>query len=333
MTGVQRSIGSPPTVGDERPTLRRLAKAVGRWLDAYAARGVPITVAVSGGADSLALALATRSEAQRQGHPVAAVTVDHGLQQGSAVRAEQTADVLRSLGYDAVTIAAVRVTGSGGTEAAARRARYEALYRHAGDGAVLLGHTLDDQAETVLLGLSRGSGPRSIAGMPAFSKPYGRPLLGFRRADTEAVCAEAGLQPWQDPHNVDPSFTRVRLRREVLPLLEEVLGGGVAAALARTADQLREDTDLLDDLAAELARSALSGAALRIDVLRSQPAALRRRAERWWLLAAGVTGLTADHLTRVDRLVVDVAGAQAVRMPGSLDAVVDAGMLRLRPAR
>jgi tRNA(Ile)-lysidine synthase len=314
------------------PALRRVTKAVGHWLDAHATRGSRITVAVSGGADSLALAAATVLEAVRQGHPVAAATVDHGLQAGSDRQAARVADQLRGLGYPTVTVLPVRVTGSGGPEAAARRARYDALFPLAGDGAVLLGHTLDDQAETVLLGLSRGSGPRSIAGMAPFSAPWGRPLLGLRRADTEAACAEAGLAPWQDPHNDDPAFTRVRLRHEVLPLLEDVLGGGVAAALARTGQQLQEDADVLDGLGVDLARRALTGAAMRLDELQPAPAALRRRAIRWWLIAAGVSGLTADHLMRVDQLVADPGGVAAVRLPGRLDAVTDATTLRLRPA-
>jgi tRNA(Ile)-lysidine synthase len=313
------------------PAQRRIAKVVGHWLDRYAVRGATMTVACSGGADSLALALGTLAEAGRQGHRIAAATVDHGLQPGSAQRAEATAELLSRMGYPQVRILTVAVDGRGGMEASARRARYDALYPLAGDGSILLGHTLDDQAETVLLGLSRGSGPRSIAGMAAYGRPYGRPLLGIRRAETEMACEEAGLTPWHDPQNVDPAFTRVRIRREVLPLLEEVLGGGVAPALARTAGQLQEDAEVLDELAAKLARAALDGAALQLGGLQIQPAALRRRAVRWWLIAAGVTGLTADHLSRVDRLVTNPSGNTAVRLPGHLDAVVDAGQLRLRP--
>ncbi len=314
------------------PALRRIARAVGLWLDGYAAPGCTVTVAVSGGADSLALAAATVVEGHRQGHRIAAATVDHGLQKGSGRQAAHVAGQLRGLGYEDVSVLPVRVTGGGGVEAAARRARYDALYPLAGDGAVLLGHTLDDQAETVLLGLGRGSGPRSIAGMAPFSRPWGRPLLGLRRADTEAACAEVGLTPWHDPHNADPAFTRARLRHEVLPLLEEVLGGGVAPALARTGAQLREDGEVLDTLAADLARAALDGAVLQLAVLQPAPTALRRRAIRWWLIAAGVSGLTADHLHRVDLLVTNPAGTQAVRLPGRLDAVADGPTLRLRPA-
>ena len=171
----------------------------------------------------------------------------------------------------------VRVGAAGGPEAAARAARYRALADAAGDGtAVLLGHTLDDQAETVLLGLGRGSGPRSIAGMRPVDGRWLRPLLGVRRETTRAACTAEQLAYRDDPHNADPRFTRVRLRREVLPLLEDTLQGGVAAALARTAELLRDDLDALDDLAAALtpATGALPAAELaRAAARRSGPGA------------------------------------------------------------
>ncbi len=209
-------------------------RAVEAWLAGYAP-AASVTVAVSGGPDSLALALAV-ADLGRAGR---SITVDHGLQDGSAEQAAAAAALVGDLGFDARVIR-VAVTGPGGMEAAARRARYAALAEHA-DGPVLLGHTMDDQAETVLLGLGRGSGPRSIAGMRPWTPPWGRPLLGVRRSDTLAACAGAGLTAWDDPHNADPAFTRVRLRREVLPLLDQVLGGGVVPALARTAELLADD--------------------------------------------------------------------------------------------
>ena len=223
----------------------------------------PVLVACSGGADSLALAAAVAFEAPRAGVPAGAVTVDHGLQAGSAARADRTADLLRNLGLDPVTVVRVEVGRDGGPEAAARTARYAALWTAAADrGArIALGHTLDDQAETVLLGLGRGSGPRSVAGMVVDRPPFWRPLLGIRRATTRAACAALELPVWDDPWNTDPAYTRVRLRTEALPLLEDVLGGGVAPALARTAALLREDLDLLDRLAgAELDGLADDGA-------------------------------------------------------------------------
>ena len=289
----------------------------------------PVLVACSGGADSLALAAATAAE--RDG-TVAAV-VDHGLQEGSAERAERTAEVLDGLGVLATVRRAV-VEGPGGTEAAARRARYAALRAAAPEpgSAVLLGHTLDDQAETVLLGLGRGSGPRSISGMRTWDPPWCRPLLGVRRATTRAACAELGLDVWDDPHNTDPRFTRVRLRHEVLPLLEEVLAGGVAEALARTAAQLREDGEALDALAAD----ALVGAGepdgrLRTGPLAALPPAVRRRVVRRWLRGRGVPGLSDAHLRAADRLARPGRDRRGVALPGGLDLVRRDGRLDLAP--
>src|SRR6185312_15719355 len=157
--------------------------------------------------------------------------------------------------------------------------------------------TLDDQAETVLLGLGRGSGPRSIAGMVEHRPPFWRPLLGVRRSATRAACADQGLPVWDDPWNADPDYTRARLRAEVLPLLEDVLGGGVAPALARTAAQLRDDLDALDALAAaELARLDLGVTGLPAEPVAALPTALRRRVLRGWLRAGAVPDLQAVHL-------------------------------------
>jgi tRNA(Ile)-lysidine synthase len=182
---------------------------------------------------------------------------------------------------------------------------------------VLVAHTLDDQAETVLLGLGRGSGARSIAGMRPSDPPWCRPLLGVRRTVTHAACEELGLVPWHDPHNAESRFTRVRLRTEVLPLLEEVLGGGVAEALARTAIGLREDVDLLDALAAEALATASTDGELIVAPLADLPPALRRRVIRRWLLDGGASGLTDGQIRDVDRLVVDWRGRGGVAV-GSL---------------
>ncbi|HVV12327.1 tRNA lysidine(34) synthetase TilS [Amycolatopsis sp.] len=271
-------------------------------------------VAVSGGADSLALAEASAYVARKTGVRVRALVVDHGLQEGSADVAAQAAAQARELGVDAAEVLTVEVTGAGGMEAAARRARYAAL-SSADAGLVLLGHTRDDQAETVLLGLGRGSGPRSIAGMKPFDPPWGRPLLDVPRSATRQACAELGVRPWEDPHNSDPRFRRSRLRAEVLPLLEDVLSGGVAAALARTAAQLREDVETLDELA-----EGLRGTEDTLDAkaLAGVPAALRRRVLRRWLLDAGACDLTDAHLRSVDDLVGKWRGQGGVWLPGSL---------------
>ncbi|ADU01302.1 tRNA lysidine(34) synthetase TilS [Mycolicibacterium gilvum] len=271
----------------------------------------PWCVALSGGPDSLALTAVAATL-----HPTTALIVDHRLQPGSADVAAAAREQALALGCVAAQVLPVDVGSPGGPEAAARTARYRALDDARDGKPVLLGHTLDDQAETVLLGLGRGSGPRSIAGMRPYDLPWGRPLLGVRRDTTHRACAELGLNPWQDPHNLDPRYTRVRLRTEVLPLLEDVLGGGVAEALARTAAALREDTDVLDALAAEAV--APGDADLDVTALADLPAALRRRAVRGWLLAAGARDLTDKHLRAVDALITDWHGQGGVAVPGGL---------------
>jgi tRNA(Ile)-lysidine synthase len=297
----------------------------------------PVLAACSGGADSVALAAALAFEARHAGVRAGGITVDHGLQPGSAERAERTAQLLHGLGLDPVLVRRVAVGAGGGPEGAARTARYETLAAAAAQlGArVALGHTLDDQAETVLLGLGRGSGPRSVAGMvperTADGTTWWRPLLGVRRATTREACADQGLPVWDDPWNADPAYTRARLRGEVLPLLEDVLGGGVAPALARTADLLREDLDALDELAAaELAR--IAGAdELPARELGALPAALRRRVLRGWLRAAGVPDVQAVHLRAVEALVTGWRGQGRVDLPGGAGALRTSGRLVLSP--
>jgi tRNA(Ile)-lysidine synthase len=264
-------------------------------------------VALSGGADSLALAAVAVGERR-----TTALIVDHGLQADSARVADTARRQALDVGCVDAQVLSVDVGSDGGPEAAARNARYAALDA-ARDGApVLLAHTLDDQAETVLLGLGRGSGPRSIAGMRAHDPPWCRPLLGVRRTATHAGCAELGLTPWHDPHNTDARFTRARLRHDVLPLLEDVLGGGVAEALARTAAALREDTDALDDQAARALGALLSGGELQVAALVPLPAAVRRRIIRGWLLDGGASGLTDKQLRAVDALVTTWRGQGGV---------------------
>ncbi|HWC81226.1 MAG TPA: tRNA lysidine(34) synthetase TilS [Pseudonocardiaceae bacterium] len=281
-----------------------------------------LAVAVSGGADSLALAAATAYLAPSQELAVHGLIVDHGLQPDSAAVAEKAAEQLRGLGLAEVRVLPVRVTGFGGMEAAARRARYAALRaaRPAPDALVLLGHTLDDQAETVLLGLGRGSGPRSIAGMRPLDPPWARPLLGLPGRVTMAACTRLGLSPWQDPHNADPRFTRVRLRNEVLPLLEDVLSGGVAPALARTATQLREDADALDAWARTVMETDVTPGqrAVPADGLIDLPVAVRRRVLRLWLLGEGVRELTDPQLRAADDLLGNWRGQGGVWLPGGL---------------
>ncbi len=323
--------------------------AVRRFLAAHRV-GDEVAVACSGGADSLALAAATVHCAGRLGLAVHGLVVDHQLQPDSRTVAQAAAQALHRLGCTAVQVLQTTVDGPGGPEAAARRARYAALRAASPAGAlVLLGHTLDDQAETVLLGLGRGSGPRSVAGMRELDPPWGRPLLGVRRAVTAAACDALGLAPWVDPHNADPRFRRVRLRTEALPLLEDVLAGGVAEALARTAGQLQEDLDLLDDQACALLAQARRGAVpdvavpdvaaldvaaldvtvLDVAALAPAPAALRRRVLRRWLLDAGVVELTDAHLRAADDLIGRWSGQGAVRLPGGVELFRSHGKLHI----
>jgi tRNA(Ile)-lysidine synthase len=282
-----------------------------------------VLVALSGGPDSLALAAATAFEAPRAGLRAGAVIVDHGLQDGSADAAAAAARAATSLGLDPVLVRTVTVGSDGGPEAAARTARYEALAAAAaevGATTVLLGHTLDDQAETVLLGLARGSGATSLQGMAPVAGLYARPLLGIRRSQTEQFCADAELDPWADPQNDDPAYTRVRVRRSVLPMLESELGPGIAEALARTADQLREDSDALDhfaeEIAEELADIAEAGISLPVRALEANPPALRQRLIRLAVASEFHIALSRAHTLEVARLVTDWHGQGPLDLPG-----------------
>ncbi len=295
--------------------------------------GDVVLVAASGGADSLALAAATAFEAPRLGLRAGAVTVDHDLQVGSGERARKVATVLAELGLAPVDVRAVQVGSGGGPEAAARAARYQALDAAAdehGAAVVLLAHTRDDQAETVLLGLARGSGTRSLAGMAAVTGRYRRPLLGLDRATVRA--AADGLPVWEDPHNSDPAFARVRVREAALPALEAALGPGVAAALARTAALSRSDADALDALAGRAATEVTAAdGSLDVAGLDGLPRAVRSRVVRDAALAAGspASDLRAEHVEAVDALVTDWHGQGPLQLPGGVTVSRRCGRLLL----
>jgi len=296
-------------------------------------------VACSGGADSLALAAAAAFEGPRFGVAAGLVTVDHGLQPDSAAQAARVAAFGYELGLDPVEVLPVDVGAAGGLENAARTARYAALSAAAEalDADVLLGHTLDDQAETVLLGLGRGSGPRSLAGMRVRNGRFLRPLLEVRRSTTQEACVALGLPFWDDPHNTDPDRQRARLRTEVLPLLEEVLQGGVAPALARTAALLQDDLDALDAMIVHLqqSRRPLAHEHPEVDVhaLAGLPRALRTRALRAWARAQGAGELTASHTAALDALVTSWHGQGPVDLPAGLRVQRRSGRLHaLRPS-
>jgi tRNA(Ile)-lysidine synthase len=296
--------------------------------------GDRVLVAVSGGADSLALSAAVAHEAPRLGLQPGAVTVDHGLQDGSAQQAKAAVVTCEGFGLAPVIVEKVTVGTWGGPEAAARSARYQALDAVASElevSAILLGHTLDDQAETVLLGLGRGSGARSLAGMPARRGLLRRPFLGVRRETTLAACQALGLAPWSDPHNANPGFARVRVRERALPALVAALGPGVAEALARSAALLRADADALDGWAQEVVVAHDRDGWL-VETLATFPAAVRTRALRSAAIKAGVPAgsLTADQVAEVDRLVTDWHGQGAVSLPGALVAERVCGRLSFR---
>lgn len=314
-------------------------------------------VALSGGADSLALAVAcavlvgTR-EGRRLG-PIGAAVVDHGLQSGSDAVAAAAADVARILGLTPVTVTRVEVARTGdGPEADARRARRKALAaaaRDAGQGGaapgagaavVLTAHTADDQAEQVLLGLARGSGTRTLAGIPARGTLPGgaavvRPLLGLTRADTETICRWAGLTWFEDPHNRDPALLRSRVRTRVLPALEDPdagLGPGVRAGLVRTAAIAAEDAAALDAWAgAEVTRLRVDPPArdprvvsLDLDALAALPAAVRHRVIARAARAAGGQAPPRERILAVDALVTGAraggTSAGPVELPGGVAA-------------
>ncbi len=294
--------------------------------------GSLVLVACSGGPDSVALAGAAGFVAPRAGLRCGAVVVDHGLQEGSAQVAARTADWLRTLA-DPVELASVHVDPAepGGPEAAARAARYTALEQAAartGAAGVLLGHTREDQAETVLLRLARGSGARSLAGMAPVRGIYRRPLLGLARADVRAA-VPPGAPVWEDPHNVHRGYARVRVRLDVLPALAAAVGPGAVAALARTADLLRADADALDGWAAERYGALRDADGLALDGLAALPEAVRRRVLRRAAIDAGAPGgdLSAEHVAALDDLVVRWRGQGPPALPGPLTAERRCGRL------
>ncbi|WP_410814663.1 tRNA lysidine(34) synthetase TilS [Micromonospora sp. 067-2] len=310
------------------PPVAAIRVAVRRALAGLPSGG-PVLVACSGGADSLALAAATAFVAPRLGRTPGLVTVDHGLQTGSAQRAEAVAGWARDAGFTPVVVSRVEVSGrAGGPEAAAREARYQAVTevaRQHGAVAVLTGHTRDDQAETVLLALARGSGPRGLAGMPVGRTVAGvtllRPLLTVDRDQTRAACAVLGLSAWEDPHNTDPSYARSRVRADVLPALVGALGPGVLDNLARTARLVAADNAVLDGLAeTALAAARHPGGGLSVPELFGLAPAVRGRVLHSWAreLGARPGALSFGHVAALDALVTGWHGQGPVDLPGGV---------------
>ncbi|MET7987080.1 MULTISPECIES: tRNA lysidine(34) synthetase TilS [unclassified Streptomyces] len=332
--GTRRSVATPARPPHDRP------RTNSRPLPGEDVAPAPLVlVACSGGADSMALASALAFEAPKLGIRAGGITVDHGLQPGSELRADEVVLRLTELGLAPAESIAVTVGRDGGPEAAARDARYTALdsaaERH-GASAILLGHTRDDQAETVLLGLARGSGIRSLSGMAAVSGAdgrYRRPFLHLDRQTARKACLVQSLPVWDDPHNTDPAYTRSRLRHEGLPALEKALGKGVVEALARTAQLSRDDADALDAWASQAEASVRDAAGLlECAKLYALPPAVRRRILRRAAIEAGAPAgsLFARHIEEIDRLITGWRGQGAINLPGKVVAQRQGGRLVIR---
>ena len=290
--------------------------------------GDAFLVAVSGGADSLALAAALLIESKDLALTPIAITIDHQLQENSHLQAERVFHQLKEYGYDQIIVKKVVVTTQSGIEAGARDARYEAFIQSVEETKavkVFLGHTRDDQAETVLLGLARGSGARSLSGMAADNGIYVRPLLALTREETESACRDFALDFWSDPHNFDTDFTRVRIRREVIPYLEANLDPGISRALVRTAALLRDDADALDMWAAREASD------LDCQRLAALPKAIRTRIIRRALLEAGATPgqVTFEQVAAIEALICAWKGQGAVSLAGGVKVERISGRLSL----
>ena len=297
--------------------------------------GDRILLAVSGGADSLLLAAATNLEASKVGIQLHALVVDHQLQNGSGDVAASAQKKLIELGIIEAKVAQVLVSnnsGNGGMEAAARSARYKALDDEAdriGAVAIFLGHTEDDLAETVLLGLARGSGTRSLSGMAFHVGRYVRPFLELTRAQVLAACKESGIEFWSDPQNEDSSFARVRVRNEILPRMEKEIGPGISKALARTSRILREDADALDLIAGDLFATLVDPTQIPIELISELPSAVRKRVIKRAIEAMGAPTLTAEQIQEVDALIGAWKGQGAVALAGGITVRRDSGRLTL----
>ena len=310
------------------PSLWEIRKVVKPWLSDSSQT---ILFGCSGGADSMALALALFLEAN--GTKVIPVVVDHGLQQGSAQVTTQTISKLKNIGYTQIESAVAQVKITDGLEASARRARYQIFNQFIDTHQpkyFLLAHTSNDQAESVLLGLARGSGARSLSGMALENNIYVRPLLKISRQTTESACSEGGVEFWSDPHNDDLRFARVRTRKNVLPNLEENLGPGITDALVRSADLLRDDADALDSFAREYFDQT-DPLNLSVDELERLPRAIRTRVLRLAIYLAGAPSgsLSAEHINGAEALISDWHGQKELSLPGDVKLLRNSGRITL----
>jgi tRNA(Ile)-lysidine synthase len=304
------------------PCQGQIRLAVRNTLTSHTKPGQKLLVAVSGGADSLALAAACEFEAKKLGLKIAAAVIDHSLQKDSDKVAAQTSRTLASLGFEEVIVKKVSVGKAGGPEAAARTARYTALEKirqQTKSHFIVLGHTSSDQAETVLLGLVRGSGSKSLSGMSEKTGLLLRPLLVVDRATTEAFCKDSGIKYWLDPQNKDEKFLRVMIRNHILPFLEKQLGGSVAASLVRTSDQLREDNSYLESQADKsfkrYATVSASGISFDAQLIGKLPSAVLNRVIKKALDGFGSES-SRTHVLAVSDLVLSWHGQKPLALPG-----------------
>lgn len=288
-------------------------------------------VAVSGGADSLALAKVLFIEAKDLVLTPVAITVDHQLQPGSDVQAAKVVQQLKEIGYSEIYSEKVVVDSHSGLEAGARDVRYQAINKIAEAfkaQQIYLGHTFNDQAETVLLGLARGSGSRSLSAMAAVNGQYIRPFLTVDRTTTEELCRESNLDFWSDPHNLDIDFTRVRVRREVIPYLEKNLDLGISKALVRTASQLRDDADALDQWA-DSEFTHLNATDLDCDYLATLPKAVRTRILRKAAIVAGAESPTFEQMSAMEAFISAWKGQGELSLAGGVKVRRISGRLSL----
>lgn len=319
-------------VSVKTPALLELRQAVRFWFEKLEPNS-KVCIGVSGGADSLALAAAAKLESKNFSIDLVSVIVDHGLQANSAEIAEFAKQQLIKLGFEDIFVGRASVQITDGLEASARRARYKVFQQAIetyGPNTFLLGHTKNDQAEGVLLGLARGSGTKSLSGMQEVSGIFVRPLLGIDRATTEIACHESNIEYWVDPHNSNQDFTRVRVRENILPLLENEIGPGIIDALARSAKILREDATALDEWAESVFRQ-VKPMDIEISILDGLPVAVRSRVLRMAIYAAGAPAgsISAAHLEPIEAFVSDWRGQGHTSLPGGVKVCRISGRLSL----
>ncbi|MEY3696352.1 MAG: hypothetical protein RJA41_2 [Actinomycetota bacterium] len=317
---------------DDAQELRLLMK---RFLKAHSLPGDRIILAVSGGPDSIAMA-AICSELQDEfSIEFHAVNINHQLQANSADWSEKTVSICKQLGFEnsvSLTIEVDEKSGLG-LEASAREARYKALRNYAKEinaRAIMLAHTMDDQAETVLIRISRGSSARSLAGMAHITNDLWRPLLDIERGKLHNALKSYGITAISDPHNFDRQFTRVKIRLDVIPALISALGQNVVAGLARTARMSRMDAEALEEIASKIYPKLLLENELLIGELISQPMAIQTRVVHHWLLSRGVpaNSLNSDHVFAVCRMAAEPQVKGPIKVAGGVEVQKASGRLR-----